>query len=58
MSEARPTAEDQEALEILAKRDDLSEWEETFLASLEDRASWTEKQAAKFDELWQEKMGV
>lgn len=53
----RPTSEDHEALDILAKRDDLSEWEETFIGSLDERESWTIKQAAKFDELWQEKMG-
>lgn len=52
----RPTAEDQEALEILGKRDDLTEWEEDFLQSLSEKASWTEKQAVKFDEIWIAKM--
>lgn len=52
----RPTEEDQEALEILAKRDDLSSWEEEFLISLDERRDWTAKQAAKFDEVWERKM--
>ena len=51
-----PSAEDREALEILAQRDDLTEWEEDFLESLESRETWTEKQKATFDELWDRKM--
>lgn len=49
--------EDREALELLAKRDDLTEWEEDFLASLDDREAWTDKQKAAFDALWEKKMG-
>lgn len=53
----RPTQEDQEALELLSKRDSLSEWEEGFLASIADRDIWTAKQAAKFDEVWERHYG-
>jgi hypothetical protein len=50
--------EDREALEILAKRDDLTEWEEDFLQALHSRHLWTDRQKEKFDELWKRKMGA
>lgn len=50
--------EDKEALEILAKRDDLTEWEEDFLQALHGRPIWTDRQKEKFDQLWKEKMGI
>lgn len=56
MSLYTPTDEDSDALEILVKRDDLSEWEESFLASLSERDEWTEKQRQTFEQLWERKM--
>ena len=55
--------EDLEAMEILSKRDDLTQWEETFLEDMADRirlggTTWTEKQKAAFDKMWTEKMGA
>jgi len=52
----RPTADDDEALELMAKRDDLSEWEEGFIESLAGQTVWSVKQGEKFDELWTRKM--
>lgn len=52
----RPTPEDDEALTLLAKRDDLTEWEEGFLESLSTQAVWTERQGLAFDHLWERKM--
>ena len=54
---ARPTPEDLDALAILAKRDDLTEWEEGFLASLDEAHAWTVKMGHVFDRLWHDKMG-
>ena len=55
--------DDQEAMEILATRTDLSVYEETFLEDMVDRirmggTRWTENQKAFFDKLWKEKMGA
>lgn len=50
--------EDCEALEILAKRDDLTEWEESFLENLSERSMWTDGQKAAFDRLWERKMNL
>ena len=49
---ARPTAEDRDALSILADQDALTEWEEAFLESLDGQLHWTPKQGEKFDEVW------
>ncbi len=49
---ARPTPEDRRALELLLKREDMSEWNAGFLESLvEWRGSWTVKQLKHFDRL-------
>lgn len=53
---ARPTPEDDEAIDFLAKRDDLTEWEEDFLEDLSTLAVWTERQGFAFDQLWERKM--
>lgn len=51
----RPDTEDEQALELLAARDDLSTWEEEFLESLSQAEGWSAKQGGLFDELWEEK---
>ena len=53
---SEPSQEDAEALILLAQRDDLSEWEEGFLASLEEAEEWTERQHLVFNELFERKM--
>lgn len=51
----RPTKEDRDALRLLLAREDLSDWAAEFVESLRNwRGNWTEKQAARFDELWSE----
>jgi hypothetical protein len=50
-----PTAEDREALELLAQRDDLTEWEDGLLESLSEQDTWSEKQRACFETLWERK---
>lgn len=50
-----PSDEDLKALELLDQRDDLSEWEQSFIESLNERQAWTDKQRAKFDSLCDEK---
>ena len=52
-----PTVDDREAILILSKRDDLTEYEENALQSLDERDIWTEKQAAWLDELFARKVG-
>jgi len=53
---ARPTPEDRDALSILTHQDQLTEWEEVFLESLDDQLHWTPRQAEKFDEVWHRHM--
>lgn len=49
----RPTKEDRDALRLLLAREDLSDWSAEFVESLRNwRGNWTEKQAVRFDELW------
>jgi hypothetical protein len=52
----KPTVEDLEALELLGQRDDLTQWEEGFLESLEAREDWTENQHRALDDLFERKM--
>lgn len=48
----RPNPEDRKALELLLKREDMSEWNAQFLESLvEWRGAWTIRQIKYFDSL-------
>lgn len=51
-----PTTEDREAVDLLALRDDLTEWEEDFLDSLDNHDIWTMQQHEKLDVLFERKM--
>ena len=53
MTTARPSAEDDECLELLLADERCTTWEGHFMESLADHDQWTEKQAAKFDEIWE-----
>ena len=57
----RPTTEDREAIDILMNSQQMNVWEDDFVCSLRQQADdgkiWTEKQAAKFDEVWERVMG-
>lgn len=59
-----PTDEDREALDLLSQRDDLTQWEECLLESLEAQAegdpgtgTWSHQQHLAFDELFERKFG-
>lgn len=49
---SRPTKEDHEALELLLERDDLTDYDGTFVESLNEwTGTWTPRQANYFDTL-------
>lgn len=50
-----PTEEDYEAVGLLQKRDDLTQWEEEFIASLVESGTWSQKMADKLNELFEMK---
>ena len=50
----RPTKEDREALGILLKREDLSDYDGEFVDALRNwQGNWTERQASYFDRVWE-----
>lgn len=50
--QSRPTPEDRKALELLLKREDMSDWNAEFLESLVQwRGKWTTNQLKHFDSL-------
>lgn len=50
-----PSVDDLDAMELLAQRDDLTEWEEGFVENLSALVVWTDKQQEAFDQLWERK---
>lgn len=54
----RPTPEDRDALRLLLKREDMSDWNANFLESLVQwRGQWTDRQCQHFDMLCLEYFG-
>lgn len=54
----RPTPQDRDALNLLLKREDMSDFNAEFLESLRNwRGNWTEKQARYFSQLCLEYFG-
>ena len=48
--------ENDDAISILLGREDLTEWENTFLENIQDKDSLTPTQQEKLDEIWARKM--
>jgi len=50
----RPTREDRDALGLLLKREDLSDYDGDFVEALRNwHGNWTERQASYFDCVWE-----
>jgi hypothetical protein len=53
----RPDPEDRKALDLLLKREDLTEWQAELVERLNNASTWNVQDGVTFDEVWEQLYG-